>query len=102
MTARLLDPAQIDLLDLAVWYDQQTAGVGDQLTKAMDQLLSTPGRLPHLYGRVAGCPRGRDVREALVPGFPAVAVYEVMTTEVLVVSVVHGRSSRSHWRGRLP
>ena len=102
MTARLLIPAQVDVIDLADWYDQQTAGVGDQLTEAVDQLVGTLSRLPHLYGRVAGCPRGRDVRESLVPGFPVVALYEVMPTEVLVVSVVHGRGARSHWRKRLP
>ena len=56
MNARLLGPAQADLIDLADWYEQLAVGVGDQLFKAVDQLLATLARLPQLYGRVPRCP----------------------------------------------
>jgi hypothetical protein len=102
VNVRLLGAAQIDALDVADAYNQQTVGVGDRFLAAVDALVATLTTLPRLYGRLPRSPAGREVRVALVPGFPIIAVYEVTPNEVLVVSFTHARSTRQTWRRRLP
>jgi plasmid stabilization system protein ParE len=102
VTARLIGPAWVDAIDLADWYDQQTPGVGAAVLKAVDDLVAALSTHPRLYGRLAGAPRGRELRQGVLSGFPIVFVYEVRLNEVIVVSLTHARSIRQTWRRRLP
>jgi hypothetical protein len=92
----------VDATDWADWYNQQAPGLGDRFLAAVDALVATLTAHPRLYGRVPRGPAGREVRQALVPGFLIRAVYEVTPNEVLVVSLTHARSARQPWRQRLP
>jgi plasmid stabilization system protein ParE len=102
MNVRLLGAAWSDAFDVAEWYDQQSSGTGDRFLAAIDQLVDDLARHPRLYGRVNRPPRGREIRQAPVPGFQYLATYEIIGNEVVVLSVTHGRSRRQPWRQRLP
>lgn len=102
MKVRLLGAAQVEVIDAGDAYEQQSPGVGDQFLAAVDTLVARLTRHPRLYGRVSRAPRGHEIREARVPGFLFVAVYEVTATEVVILSVTHARSVRQPWRRRLP
>jgi plasmid stabilization system protein ParE len=101
VNARLLGAALAEAIDAADWYDQQTPGLGARFLAALDCLVATLATHPRMYARVRGAPAGREVREAMIPGFLFTAVYEVTATEVVILSVTHARRLRRPWRGRL-
>jgi plasmid stabilization system protein ParE len=88
-------------MEVADALDQQTPGMGDRFLAAIDTLVANITAHPRMYGRVRRAPAGREIREALVPTFQYVAVYEV-TDEAVILSVTHARRSRRQWRPRLP
>jgi plasmid stabilization system protein ParE len=102
MNVRLLGAAQVDIIEAADWYEQQLAGLGNRYFAAVDRTIERIGRLPRTGGRVPRTPRGREVRETLVGGFPFLLTYEVTSSELIVLSAVHARSIRRPWRRRLP
>ena len=102
MNVRLLAAARVDAIDLADAYNQRSAGLGGRFLAAVDALVATLTTHPRLYGRVPRSPAGREVRQTLVPGFLITAVYEVTSTEVLILSLTHARSTQQPWRRRLP
>ncbi|MBX9582339.1 MAG: type II toxin-antitoxin system RelE/ParE family toxin [Gemmataceae bacterium] len=102
MSARLAPEALYDAIDAADWYEQQSPGLGTRFEAAVDALVLTLTAQPRLYPRVARAPRGREIREGPVPGFPFVAGYEVIGADVVVLSIDHARSIRRRWRRRLP
>jgi plasmid stabilization system protein ParE len=102
VNVRLLVAAQIDVLDAADEYDQQSPGAGDRFIAAVDDLVARLTTHPRMYGRVARAPRRHEIRQARVGGFLYIAVYLVTATEVVILSVAHARSVRKPWRSRLP
>ena len=102
MTARLIAGAWSDAFDAADWYERQAIGLGDRSLLAIDQLVDVLALQPRLFARVSRPVRGREIREAPVSGFPFVATYEILGTDVVILSVTHGRSIRQAWRRRWP
>jgi plasmid stabilization system protein ParE len=102
MNHRFLTEAFWDMIALADWYEDQTPGRGDQFTDATEAHAATLAAQPRLYGRVRRAPRGREIRQTLVPGFLVLMTYEVAATEITILSVTHARSVRQPWRRRLP
>jgi plasmid stabilization system protein ParE len=102
VNVRLLAAAQIDVLDAADEYDQQSPGAGDRFITAVDDMVARLTTHPRMYGRIARAPRRHEIRQARIRGFLYVAVYLVTATEVVILSVTHARSARNPWRRRLP
>lgn len=101
MTYRLFGAAMADVLDIADWYNAQRAGLGDEFVDAVELFAAETAAQPRRYGRVPRAPAGREVREAMLTRFPYIVAYEVTPTEVVILSVTHGRTRRRPWRRRL-
>lgn len=102
MTYRFLDAARADLDDAAAWYESRQIGLGGELIDEVYAAVVRVVAMPLAYPKVAGCPRGREVRVVVPHRFDFLVVYEATATEVVIVSVTHGRSVGRHWRQRLP
>jgi len=102
MTYRFLDVARADLDDAAAWYEARQTGLGGDMIDEVYAAVARVVAMPVAYPKVAGCPRGREVRVVLPHRFDFLVVYEATAVEVVIVSVTHGRSARHQWRSRLP
>ncbi|QDU22399.1 type II toxin-antitoxin system RelE/ParE family toxin [Urbifossiella limnaea] len=102
MTYRFLDVARADLDDAAAWYEARQAGLGGELIDEVHAAVSRVLAMPLAYPKVAGCPRGREVRVVVPHRYDFLVVYEATASEVIIISVTHGRSARHQWRQRLP
>jgi plasmid stabilization system protein ParE len=101
VNVRLLGAAQADVIDAADWYERQSVGLGDRFFAAVDRTVERIGWSPRSGWRVQRAPRGREIRETVVSGFPFLLAYEITTNEIVVLSVTHGRRTLRPWRGRL-
>jgi plasmid stabilization system protein ParE len=88
--------AQVEMLDARDWYEQQRAGLGDEFVTAVEQLFERISSMPEMYGVVTG-----DVRRAKLRRFPYVVYYRVLTDQVVVIAVLHGRRDSQAWQSRV-
>jgi plasmid stabilization system protein ParE len=102
VNVRLLGAALAEALEIADLYEQQTPGLGDRFLAALDALVANIMAHPRMYGRVRRAPAGREIREAMIRGFPFIVVYEVTPNEAVILSVTHARRANRSWRQRLP
>jgi hypothetical protein len=102
VTVRTHDEALAESVAVARWYDQNSSGLGQRFLDALDAAVARVAAHPRAYARVARCPRGRDIRQALVSGFPFTVTYELSAGELVVLAVTHFRRRRQPWRGRSP
>jgi len=94
-TARLLQPAEDEMLEAAFYYERQSSGLGkDFLVKvqhAIDEIVQHPTRWPKARG---------NIRRRLIHRFPFAILYEDFPHEVLIIGVMHLRRHPAYWIAR--
>lgn len=96
MTVVVEPAAQEDIADAAVWYEQQSAGLGFEFTRVVDAALSEIGRNPLQFPEVH-----RDAHRALLRRFPYAVVFIVRDQSVHVIACQHQRRHPVNWQRRV-
>ncbi len=89
MRLRVLQQAEWESRDAAVWYDERLQGLG---TAFLDEYQSALERIefdPALFGRLETVAEPGEIRRLLLRRFPYMVVYEILRDEVLVLAVAH-------------
>jgi plasmid stabilization system protein ParE len=77
------------------WYEQRRAGLGSSFVRSVETVLREirkhPARYPWAF---------RDIREALVPGFPYCVYYREDPAGIVVLSVFHTSRNPAIWQSR--
>jgi toxin ParE1/3/4 len=87
--------ARAEFDDAADWYEQRKAGLGTAFVAAVQRILDRISAQPDFYPQVH-----RDVREALVSGYPYCVYYREEPNQVVVLSVFHTARNPSIWQRR--
>ena len=77
------------------WYQERNASAAvafvAELDRAVDRIGETPERWPcHTHG----------TRRFVLRRFPFTVIYRVVSTEVEIMAVAHGRRRPDYWKGR--
>ena len=97
MTAevRLRPEVEDDLLEAAVWYEEQCAGLGkdflDEAAATLSRISASPSAYPILH---------RSTRRALLLRFPFGVFYCIEDNAIVVIAVLHGSRNPRNWRTR--
>ena len=78
-----LPDANRDFHDAIVWYGGQR-GFARKFVSAVRQVLKPLRTMPRIHGFAVA-----DVRRAPVKGFPYVILYRIISSDILVVAVIH-------------
>jgi plasmid stabilization system protein ParE len=92
---RLRPEAELDLSDAALWYEEQRPGLGHQLLDEVLAIFSKLAEAPLQYPIVH-----RNTRRALIQRFPFGVYYQVESTAIIVVAVMHGSRNPRRWKSR--
>lgn len=92
------DEASEELAAAADWYEQERAGLGDDLLAEADRVLSAIAESPTPWPFVSG---SRIVRSFLFTRFPSVAYFVIQNDPLLVMAFGHSSRRPGYWRGRL-
>ena len=88
--------ARSEFDDAYKWYEDQSAGLGekliDRVTSLLEKICQRPAAYPITY---------RDVHRAVVSRFPYVIYYRVVSNQVIVISIFHGRRNPQDWQSRI-
>jgi plasmid stabilization system protein ParE len=77
------------------WYERRQAGLGVAFATAVQEVFDRIAAQPQLHAIVL-----RDIRRAVVRGFPYCVYYRERPSTVVVLSVFHTSRDPSVWRGR--
>ena len=98
MTETQFHPAaRSELLDAAIYYDEQADGLGGQF---IDEAQRVVGILAESPGLGAPVPGSAPLRRWPLRRFPYYIVYETDNDALVVLAVAHERRRPRYWSGR--
>lgn len=87
--------AAADVEDAYRWYEEQRAGLGEELLSALTAALALVADLPLAFPIVH-----RDTRRALLKRFPYALYYRILDDCIVVVGCLHARREPRIWQSR--
>lgn len=91
----LAPDAEAEVLQAALWYASQRAGLEDSLLLAIDAALECIARYPARYAIV-----DEPIRRVLLERFPYGVFYVVRRYDVLVLAFHHSARDPQRWKER--
>jgi len=89
--------ARAEVVDAQDWYETQAEGLGRRFRNQVDVAVQRIGDNPLQFPIVS-----RDVRRALVRGFPYCLFFHLDRDAVTVVACFHASRDPRQWQGRRP
>jgi hypothetical protein len=96
VTVTLLEVAQLELDEVAVYYNGQSPGLGDAFVLETIATIERIQRFPDAWH-----PMGPALRRAQLRRFPYGLVYAIDHGGILIVAVAHLHRKPDYWRERL-
>ena len=93
---RLLPPAEEEMTEAALFYEQARAGFGDIFLDDMQHAIDAVRERPEIGAAVA-----HGFRRILVRRFPFSLIYAIEPGQIVVVAVAHQSRSPDYWKGRI-
>ncbi|MFN2508368.1 MAG: type II toxin-antitoxin system RelE/ParE family toxin [Chthoniobacterales bacterium] len=87
-----------DVLEAAVWYEERSLGLGEELINEILIATDRAAQNPDLFRVVRA--RG-EVRRVLTERFPYRIFFSVIDETLYVHAVLHGAQHDRHWRSRV-
>jgi len=101
LTFRVLTAAELEIIESAVWYDEQRANLGDEFLPELAGAFALIRTDPLLFGRLEQFAGRDDGRRCLVNRFPYIVIDRYRPEETLVVAVSHVRRKPLYWLERM-
>jgi plasmid stabilization system protein ParE len=91
-----LDPAEEEMIAAALYYEDQTVGLGEHFV----------AEVQHAVQRIAEHPTAnriikREVRRRLLRRFPFGILYRIEKDEIIIAAVMHLRRRPGYWSERI-
>jgi toxin ParE1/3/4 len=97
-TYRLLTrtEAEADIAEAVGWYEERERGLGREFLRAFRAGTAVLRRNPFLYQPVIG-----ETRRLLLRRFPYAVLYEIHSTDVVVLACLHTARDPEVWQERI-
>ena len=95
-TTRFLLPAEIEMVEAAVYYEMQVEGLGTAFLAKVKSVVRDVAARPAAWPIVRN-----DIRKRLVHRFPYAVLYRLDPEEIVIVAVMHQRRRPDYWLGRM-
>jgi hypothetical protein len=93
---RLLRPAQIELDEGIIYYEEQVRGLGfeflNEITDTFKRIKLNPD---------AWAPFSKRARKCLVHRFPYGIIYQIREYEILIIAIAHQHRKPGYWKDRM-
>ena len=96
MQARFLEPAEAEIEEAIVYFDDQREGLGERFERDLIDTVAFLVERPQ-----AGKPLSKHVRKFPLRRFRYNVIYLVDGDEVVIVAVAHHRRRPGYWSGRI-
>lgn len=96
MTVRFSASARQELLESALYLEQQEPGLGDRFMGHVERAANLIEQHPNAWSRI-----GRDLRRCRLVVFPYGLIYRIRADGVEIIAVAHDARRPGYWRSRL-
>ncbi len=96
-TFYLIPAAERDLDEAASWYDDQRAGLGNELLDEAYEYFDRIADQPQIYAIVY-----RKARQAILNRFPYAVYFATEPKRIVVYAVIHTARDPAIWQSRVP
>jgi plasmid stabilization system protein ParE len=93
--------ATAELEEAEDWYEDQRAGLGDDLAAEVDRALEVIRESPTIWPRWPESPIAPYVRRYLMSRFPYALAYIAEPARIVVLAVAHTKRRPGYWFHRL-
>jgi plasmid stabilization system protein ParE len=87
--------ARVDLREVAFWYNEQGAGLGERFVEDLERIFERISENPRQFPRV-----DQTVHCALLRQFPYKVYFRLHKESVRVLAILHQRRHPDTWRQR--
>ena len=87
--------ADVEMMEAAVFYENQQLDLGKRFLAAVQHSLSTIQINPTLYPAIHS-----DVRRCITKIFPFNVLYRIASSQVVVVAIMHQSRDPDYWKVR--
>ena len=97
MSVRLVvrPEAEAELFAARDWYDNQRVGLGQEFVNEVRETVSEVATRPLTFPKVHG-----EMRRAILRRFPYGVFFRIVTDEIIILGIIHGRRHPRQWRSR--
>ena len=96
MKVRFLTPAEIEMLESAVYYETQARELGENFIDIIEEAVVDIAENPQAWPEI-----DQAIRRRLVRRFPYSILYTVHEQEIIIVAVMHQKQKPRYWLDRL-
>jgi plasmid stabilization system protein ParE len=96
MVIRFLEIARLELDEAVEYYNNESAGLGNQFLAEVLRAIDRIGEFPEAWHRLS-----QRTRRCRTRRFPYGIVYQIRGSEILVIAVANLRRRPEYWKDRL-
>ena len=96
MVIRFLEIARLELDEAVEYYNNESAGLGDQFLAEVLRAIDRIGEFPEAWHRLS-----QRTRRCRTRRFPYGIVYQIRGSEILVIPVANLHRRPEYWKDRL-
>lgn len=96
MSIIFLKPAQAELDNAYLYYEDQSADLGEKFLNEIIQTLKRVQNNPSSWA-----PFSENTRRCLTNKFPYAIIYQVRKSEILIVAITHLHRKPGYWENRI-
>jgi toxin ParE1/3/4 len=100
VNVRVLAPALEEIVEAALWFDNQRTGLGDEFWQSVGAMLLRIEENPSGFAKSEFATTEIDFRFAVIRRFNYVVHFLIDADEAQIVSVAHGGRKPGYWLRR--
>ncbi len=94
-SVHFLRPAEVEMMEAALFYEEQTAGLGQLFVSALEIALRSIVENPKAWPILRN-----DIRKRIVSRFPYSILYRTDGEKIVILAVMHQRRRPNYWLDR--
>jgi len=97
---RVLAPAEVELAEGALWYEDRKRGLGEELIDEYQDAILRILAGPRSCSRLETTRSRREIRRCFLKRFPYYVAYEIRDGEIVVLAVAHAKRRPNYFLRR--
>lgn len=93
---RFLSPAEIEMLDAAVYYEARVPELGADFISTIEMAVLDLSDDPKKWPII-----GKGIRRRILPRFPYSILFKIDPEEIIIVAIMHQKRRPNYWITRL-
>ena len=96
MKIQFLEPAEIEMLEAAAYYELQVKALGKNFLDIVEAAVIEIAEEPTIWMEIY-----QGIRRRLIRRFPYSILYSIHENEIVIVAVMHQKQKPHYWIGRI-